>query len=513
MMADRFSNWIIAVLNCTGALLLLCAALDCGHYAPGNDVQRELRVPLLFPYAQGTTIPPNIAPLNFVIKEKGERFFVTISKNDTPAIAISSATSSIVIPSGKWSALLGRSKGSRIGITVCCRTGGLWRRYETIWDTVAAEEIDRYVVYRRIPVCKDWTFMGFYQRDLQGFEERMIFHNSGSGACFHCHSFRNNSAGRMVLEFRSKAIGTPMLLGTSEGGLNTLKAINTKTPFSTGKAGFVSWHPEKDLLAFTMNRFQMFFNAAGLEPREVFDAEASIALYDYARNTVIHCPDLSKMDRLQTFPSWSKDGRHLYFCSAPRLPEARCREIRCDLMRMAFDPAEMKRGVCDTVLTAIQAGGSVLQPECSPDGRSLLVTLAPYGDFPIDKVCGRLALVDLKTSSIRVLDSGARWTDGWHCWAKSGRWIVFTSKRANNRFASPWVRYVDDSGTVHAPFILPQRDPAWFESSIIAYTMPEFTTDRIPFSFAQIRNSLETCRRNAATAAADSASYEREREF
>jgi len=398
---------------------------------------------------------------------------------------------------------------------VYCLTNKTWRRYETIWDTVSAEAADRYVAYRKLPVCKDWTYMGFYQRDIQDFEERMVFHNLGNGVCFNCHSFRNNNADEMVLEIRSKNAGTPLLLGTVMNGVNILRAINTKTAFSTGRAGFTSWHPNKDILAFSMNKFEMLFNSAGKEPREVFDAGADIALFDYARNTVIKCPDMSRQDRIETMPEWSKDGKFLYFCGGPQLPEKQRREIQCDLLRIAFDPETRQWGRLDTVVIAQKAGGSVLQPKCSPDGLSLLVTIAPYGDFPIDKVGGRLGLIDIKTSALRILDFGGKWTDGWHGWSGNGHWMVFNSKRMNGRFSSLWFSYRDAAGVAHRPFVLPQKDPSFHESALITYTIPEFTVSRIKFTCNQFREAIDDYRKNAFTdaAPADSARSGEEREY
>ncbi len=497
----------------TVTLAALC--IDCGHFRPGNDIQRINRLPTLSPYTYGTIIPPDIAPLNFIIKENGERFFVSISKNGESGIEIASPAPAITIPPGKWRELLRTAKSFPIGITVYCYANKTWRRYETMWDTVGGDSIDRYIVYRKIPVCKDWNYMGLYERDIQDFKERMVFHNRNNGVCFHCHSFRNNDANDMVLEFRSKTVGTPMLLGTMRNGKNSLRAVNTKTAFSTGKVGFTSWHPTSDILAFSMNRFEMLFNSAGKEPREVFDAEGDVALFDFDLNKVIASPYLSQKDRIETMPEWSKDGRFLYFCSAPQLPEKQYREVQCDLMRIAFDPVTRQWGLLDTVLTAQKAGGSILQPKCSPDGLSLLVSIAAYSDFPIDKVGSRLGLIDIKTSALRILYFGRRWKDGWHSWSSNGHWIVFNSKRMNGRFSSLWFSYRDSAGVVHSPFVLPQRDPSFYESSIIAYNIPEFITSRINITFSQFQKAISDYRKNAMAdaASADSAHNGEEREY
>jgi Tol biopolymer transport system component len=184
-------------------------------------------------------------------------------------------------------------------------------------------------------------------------------------------------------------------------GTAGLRGVNTKTQFSSGRAGFTSWHPSRNFIAFSMNRFEMLFYSAGAEPRAVFDAAADVAVFDLQKNTVASTPDLRQNNRIETMPEWAPDGRSLFFCSGPQLPETQYRDVRCDLMRIGFDPAACAWGKLDTVLTAQKAGGSVLQPRCSPDGRFVLVTVADYSDFPIDKTGARLCLYDLASSSLR----------------------------------------------------------------------------------------------------------------
>jgi hypothetical protein len=477
-------------------LSFLLVFSGCGPTSPTGETQVINEPPSLFPFSHGTVIPPNIAPLNFVIQDQGERFFVSFSGNSGDSLAISSRTPTIAIPAGKWRELLLKERGGRIGITVSCYANKTWRTYRTVWDTVATDEIDPFVAYRKIPVCEYWSGMGIYQRDVRNFNEAIVIQNKATHACFNCHSFANNSPAGMILEVRSPSFGTPMLLGRVVNGTIDIRAINTKTQYSTGKVGFTAWHPSGTLIAFSMNKFKMIYLAAGPEPRVVFDGTADVALYDVASNRISGAPDLSRKDRIETMPEWSRDGRFLYFCSAPFLPESQFRDIRCDLLRIAFDPQTKSWGAVDTVLTARQAGGSVLQPRISPDGRFILVNISEYGDFPIDKAGTRLGLFDLKTSSFHTVDSPVRWTDSWHGWSSNGKWIVFNSKRLNGRFSTICFSFVDSAGTVHAPFTLPQKQPSSYGSSLYAYSVPECLTERIPFTVGQITKALYSYRKN-----------------
>jgi hypothetical protein len=491
---------LLRALSGCAAPALLALVAGCGPMRPGKDVTAVGRLPDIFPLSHGTVIPPNIAPLNFKIMEPGNGFFVSFSVPGGRSFDVSGAKPGISIPQRAWQGLLSDARGRSIAVQIFVRNKNEWRAFATLWDTVASDECDPIVAYRKIPVCKDWTCMGMFQRDVRTFHEELVFQNRGNGACLNCHSFLGNSPAAMALEVRSKGYGTPMVLGEMKNGAFRLRAVNTKTQFTTGKVGLSCWHPSGTLIAFTMNKFEMLFYSSGAEPRAVFDASGDVALFDLTTNEITTCPALSAKDRIETMPEWSRDGRFLYFCSGPQLSEARYREIRCDLMRIAFDPKSKSWGALDTVLTALQAGGSVLQPRMSPDSRRLLVNIAPYGDFPVDKVGTRLALLDPVSpgSSLRIVAPGTPWSDSWHGWSSNGRWIVFNSKRLNGRFSTIMFSYVDSAGIAHRPFALPQKDPCFYESSIVAYNLPECLTQRIPASARQFRCVLDNYRKKPA---------------
>ncbi|HPE74725.1 MAG TPA: hypothetical protein PLC80_01480, partial [Draconibacterium sp.] len=54
-----------------------------------NESTESAKLPHIFPDYTDLTIPPNIAPLNFLIKEPGEKFAVRISSKVGEEIIIS----------------------------------------------------------------------------------------------------------------------------------------------------------------------------------------------------------------------------------------------------------------------------------------------------------------------------------------------------------------------------------------------------------------------------------------
>jgi hypothetical protein len=85
-------------------------------------------------------------------------------------------------------------------------------------------------------------------------------------------------------------------------------------------------------------------------------------------------------------------------------------------------------------------------------------------------------MISLESGAVRRLDSACNHTDAWHSWSRNGRWIAFTSKRMDRRFARPFFSYVGRDGTLHKPFVLPQRDPSFYRSSILSYNIPELVS-------------------------------------
>jgi len=110
----------------------------------------------------------------------------------------------------------------------------------------------------------------------------------------------------MLIGIRSANYGSSALL--IEG--DKVQKIGTKF-------GYTSWHPSGRIAAFSVNKVRQLFHSAAIEVRDVMDFDSLMAYYNVESKTVKTTPILAKKDRLETYPTWSPDGRYLYFCSAP----------------------------------------------------------------------------------------------------------------------------------------------------------------------------------------------------
>jgi hypothetical protein len=472
-----------------GAWLGSCSPKGVEKYA---EVERE---PRLSPDYAGTVIPPNIAPLNFRILEEGRAYFVTIRSAPDPQgrqasgprvgsdpghpIHVSSRTGRIRIPIRKWHALLAASRGRDILFDVYVQDADRqWRRFRPVANTVAPEDIDPTLAYRFLkPAYSWWGDMGIYQRNLTNYDTSVVLQSrSFAGGCLNCHSFVGNDPDTMSISLRSATYGSDTLL--ARGG--TVERIGAKW-------GYTAWHPSGAVAVHSLNRVTQFFHAGGMEVRDVVDLDSALVCYRVASGRAT-CPGaLADKSRLETYPTWAPDGEYLYFCSAPVLwqdhtavPPANYDKVKYDLHRISYDVATDQWGQAETVLSADETGRSILLPRVSPDGRFLVFCMCRYGCFPVYQPNSDLYLMDLGTRQYRKLAINSEFAESWHSWSSNSRWLAFSSKRQGGRFTRTYFSYIDSAGTAHKPFVLPQHDPACYDSLLETYSVPELVTGPLP---------------------------------
>jgi len=375
---------------------------------------------------------------------------------------------------------------------------GLWRRFAPVALTIANEDIDRFIVYRRIwPGHSFWGRMGVYQRDLESYDERVIVDNdSFRQGCVNCHTFCNHRAGRMLLGIRSSVYGSSAVV-VQDGCVDKIGT----------KFGYASWHPGGAMVAFSINNVRQLFHSAANEVRDVVDYDSLIAYYRVGETAVRTAPPLARKDWLETYPTWSPDGRYLYFCRAPIIRKDRHSrpkefdQIKYSLVRVAYDVENDHWGEIEPVLSADQTGQSILLPRISPDGRWLLFAMCDYGCFPVYRPSSDLYLLDLESDHptgpyhYRRLAINSSASESWHCWSSNGRWIAFSSKRLSHSFTRTYLAYVDDHGTVHTPFLLPQRDARFYDFCLWTFSVPELVTERVSVPAGKITKAVRATRR------------------
>jgi hypothetical protein len=442
---------------------------------PGTPAGRP---PAIRPDYCDVVVPPNLAPLNFVVEEPGQEFSVAVRGAVGPPLTVRSRSPRIRFPLRPWRRLLAANKSERLTISIAVReAGGAWRDFAPIENSVAREETDPYLVYRLItPIYNTFYRVGLHQRHLGSFDERLVLHGRYfAEGCTNCHSFAGGRTGTMSVGLRGTAYGNGTLV---VGGGRTLKL--------DAMWGYTSWHPNGRVAAYSLNKVRQFFHSARCDQKDVVDLDSDVVIYTLGSDVVTTTPALADPDRLETYPTWSPDGRYLYYCSAPILwtdrnavPPVHYAEVRYDLRRVEYDPRTERWGPAETVLLASGTGKSILLPRISPDGRFLLFCMCDYGCFPAYQSSSDLYIMDLGTRRYRRLDINSERSEAWHCWSRNGRWIVFSSKRQDGLFTRPYLSHVDEAGNASKPLVLPQADPALYDGQVETYSVPEFVQEPV----------------------------------
>jgi hypothetical protein len=452
-------------------------------------------------------IPANIAPINFRIQEPGTSFRVKIFSSGNDTISISAEKGVVRIPRAKWSSLLQGNRGKELVFLIYRQDRyGTWSVFKPVRDTIAQQDVDRYLAYRLIdPLYRLWDDMGIYQRDLHTFSETPILENRTllsrpqdkfntpvTKSCMNCHTFFNKSSDKMIIHLRGGA-GTGVLLVNN----GKVTKIDTKTLFNKSPGAYSCWHPSGTLLAMTVMSVHQFFHSVG-RTRDVIDTKSDIILYDITTNTVKTSPLIASTRNMETFPEWSLDGKYLYFCSTPQIDstftiygDTAYAGVRYSLMRISYDIKTDTWGKLDTVLSDAQTHKSISHPKISPDGTYLIFCMANYGNFPIHAPESDLYLLNLVTGKYSRMEINSDFTESYHCWSGNGRWVVFSSKRDSSTCARPYFSYFDESGVAHKPFILPQKDPDFYDSFLKTYNVPELVSKPVPSPWRDLAHAAQ----------------------
>lgn len=450
----------------------------------------------LQPDYTSSVIPPNIAPLNFTIRNEGDEYYtVTFSSKGKQL----KAHGRIVKWNLKdWHMLLDENKSDTLYTQIYVRKGKQWYRFPVIRNYIAPEKIDNYISYRLIePSYEVYEYMTINQRNLTNFDEDILYNNNTltrneEGHCINCHAYQDyNKTQKMQFHVRQYKGGT--IIATPGG----ITKINLKTDYSISAGVYPAWHPLKNLIAYSVNNTEQHFHKKGIEKVEVMDSRSDLILYDADKNEVRNIA--SDTTALETFPAWSPDGKFLYYVSA-QYPQgvvprgdliASYKNFRYNIYRKAFNTETLEFSAAKLVFDAASLNQSATLPRISPDGKYLLFTLGDYGNFHIWHKSADLYLIDLEKGTVLPMpETNSPEAESYHSWSSNGSWIIFSSRRDDGSYTRPYITYFKD-GKGHKPFILPQQDPQWYASLFKSFNIPELMAKPVTVSRRELRKVIE----------------------
>ena len=459
-------------------LLLSCGrAYDVRPVGTGTD-----RTAPLFPDYRDVTIPYNIAPLNFYYTHPEASLFRTTFTGGGETVTLKGRD--VVWKPERWKLLLAASAGSDIAVESSFQSGG--KPVSLQWTLhVSSDPIDPYLTYRLIePGFEVWDDLEIIERNLETFDTHAISdYRHTANNCMNCHIHAQGRGDLSMFYLRGEGGGAIL---NRDGKLRKLTLRNAEmiSPTVYGEI-----HPDGRFGVFSTNVIIPAMHSAGGRRMEVFDTASDLCVADFDENKMLTFPETAREDTFETFPVFSADGHFVYYCTSPVHPlPSEVEQTMYAIVRIPFDAQNgTLGGPADTVWSAVAHGASACHPKASPDGRWLLFTVADYGTFPINHRECDLCMIDLQSGEILDLSAvNDDKSDTYHSWSSDAKWFVFASKRGDGLFGKPWFSHVSEDGTVTKPFLLPQKDPHFYDKMLRSFNVPDLGNAPVGFDAQEI---------------------------
>lgn len=464
-------------------ILLFAIAVCC---APKDETYVD-SFPEIYPDYISVTVPCNIAPLNFDVKSEG-RPYVSLSYG-THSLNSSVCGSTAMFPEKKWHKFLMMAAGDSIKVSVSA--GNV--RYKDFFIYVSETEIDPYLSYRKIaPGFEIHSKMGLYCRDLTSYKEKVVFENTAiTGSCINCHSFNAGDPSQVTLHVRGTKGGTLIRDGKHSG------FFNSNNGHTRGGCTYEAWHPSGKYIAYSTNIPLQMYHVKLDNRIEIYDKDSDISIFDCATEELFTSPTIADSASFETYPSFSRDGKTLFFARARMRPMPdEYDSARYNLCCTSFEDGK----IGDEIRTLVDAEAdslSICTPRPSADGRYIMFAISSWGTFPIWHRDCQIGLYDMEKDSWRILDEVCSpETDSWHSWSNNGSgWFCFASRRDDGLHTRVYFSMINPDGSATKPFMLPQRRPdRYYTRLFYSYNIPELSSSEFTLNIDELTQDKKEIR-------------------
>ena len=451
----------------------LSFCIACSH-APKDVVELDT-LPPIYPDYCNVTIPENIAPLNFLLRADCEAIEVKAGE-----LVLNASGNEAVFDIDDWKTLIQQSSGKEIEVTITALVNGTWKQYKSFHWQVVGDQVDPYLTYRLIePDYEIWNHVQIQQRCVENFEVNALGHYEQlENRCMNCHTYANQDPQLSMMYVRGPGGGAIL---NSNGELQKLNI-----PGSV----YFGFSPTGRYITYSTQKIIPAFHSLASKRLEVYDAASNVFVADMQEHRVISSPLLSDSLKFETFPTFSPDGKYIYYCAADTVSLPRdIKNLQYSLVRIPFDETT---GTIGTQVDTLFSQRSVCHPRISPNGRYLLYTVADYGTFPIWHPEADLQMMNLQTGAIDSLSiANSEKSDTYHAWSSNSHWFVFASKRDDGLYGKPYFCYVDSHGKAHKPFCLPQQHPTFYDNNLKSFNAPELGKGKVPFDVYDVAKAMK----------------------
>ena len=476
-----------------GAAASLILLVSCAQ--THENAEQVDHYPNMYPDYADVTIPVNIAPLNFEIRDKHLTNIETIltiegaDANDADnTLTATSNSQNLKFNLDDWKAFLQKAVNKNVKVQIYSKSDdGEWTAFKSFKWQVVGDSIDPYLTYRLIePDYEVWNKIQIRQRCVENWKETILTdYHLQENRCMNCHTFGNQNPNLSMVYVRGEGGGAIL----NRNG--KLRKLDLKTANMVSSSVYYGFDPSGRYVTFSTNIIIPAFHANPDKRLEVYDSKSDVYVADLDNNIIISSPLTSDSTKLETFPTFSSNGRYIYYCVADKkgLKTKNLKGLKYALVRIPF---EDRTGTFGSKVDTLYTERSVCHPKISPDGRYCLFTVADYGTFPIWHPEADLRMLDLQTGKIDSLSIvNSQKSDTYHSWSHSGRWFVFASKRDDGLYGKPYFCYFDEHGKAHKPFVLPQREPTFYDDCLKSFNIPELSRGPVPFNAIDVENVMK----------------------
>ncbi len=466
-------------------IIIFLTLVSC--YSKPENARLIDSLPNIYPDYIDVSIPPNIAPLNFLVRDSCKSVFVTASYNDTE-ISIASHNNHVCFDINNWKKLINNAINNDIEINVYTKINNReFIKHKSFKIHVLRDSIDPYLTYRLIePDYEVFSRLKIEQRCIENFDKKDICnYNITNNSCMNCHTFAANNPKKSLFYVRGENGGAIL----NRNG--KLRKLNIKNQNMSSGAVYGHFSLDGRYFVFSTNVIIPGLHADPNKRMEVFDTKSDIYVADLETNKIITSPLLCDSLKSETFPCFSANGKKIFYCSAPALQNDVNDIKNIHYALVSIDFQDGKIGIkTDTIIKSNNI--SVCLPTVSPDGKYLIYTEADYGTFPIWHKETELRMINLQTMATDSLNGvNSQNSDTYHTFSSNSKWVVFASKRDDGLYGKPYFFHIDNNGKTTKPFALPQKYPDFYDNCLKSFNIPELSKGAVPFSTKDVEVLLK----------------------